>query len=252
MCQCGLHFSSRASPSEHKLDVNLHQLQKHAHSEMNRSQDLVLHFHSSLIESPLKPNQQLCSSLVSEVLSYPRGLGNGGQWVCYCFSLPLYPHIYVMSTVKWQRKLQTGVSDRRGEGQEKKNIEEITAFMIFVCFHSQKGDNCSGGHGCTPVWRMEQGKYHLSPANRSSWNNREVLKIQSLDCTQLLLSHRKCSLHCTQTHKLCWWVFLWELVLLHHPRLSIHCLYVLIAACLPTETAEAAENCQQWWRQWWF
>lgn len=57
------------------------------------SQDLPLHFHCSLIESLLRPNQQVCSRLVSGFLPYPQGLWNGGQWVCYCFSLPLYPHI---------------------------------------------------------------------------------------------------------------------------------------------------------------
>lgn len=139
MCQSGLHFSSRASPSEHKMDVNLHQLQKHAHSEMNRSQDLVLHFHSSLIESPLKPNQQLCSSLVSEVLSYPQGLGNGGQWVCYCFSLPLYPHIYVMSTVKWQRKLQTGEVVGGEKGKKKKKTQRgNNCYYDFLCVFTLK------------------------------------------------------------------------------------------------------------------
>ena len=47
----------------------------------------------SLIECLLKPNQRVCSSLVSGFLPYPQGLWNGGQWVCYCFSLPLYPSI---------------------------------------------------------------------------------------------------------------------------------------------------------------
>lgn len=57
------------------------------------SQDLPLHFYCSVIESLLRPNQQICSRLVSGFLPYPQSLWSGGQWVCYCFSLPLYPHI---------------------------------------------------------------------------------------------------------------------------------------------------------------
>lgn len=110
------------------------------------SRDLPLHFHCSLIESLLKPNQQVCSRLVSGFLPYPQGLWNGGQWVCYCFSsASLSPHSSVMSTVKWQRE--------PGPGKKKKNREEITAIMISARVYSQQGCNCSSGHGRVPIWR---------------------------------------------------------------------------------------------------
>lgn len=155
-CPFEILFSVCVSPEvDKRLDVNLQQLQKHSHSEMAA----VRTFHCSLIESLLRPNQQVCSSLVSGFLPYPQGLWNGGQWVCYCFSLPLYPHIALWCQ-RW--------SDKWGE--KKKPREEITAFVISVCFYSQQGYNCSSGHGCVPIWRMERGKYHLSP-NRLKWNS---------------------------------------------------------------------------------
>lgn len=108
------------------------------------SRDHPLHFHCSLIESLLKPNQQVCSRLVSGFLPYPQGLWNGGQWVCYCFSLPLYPHIALWCQ-QW--------SDGESQALEKKPREEITAIMISPRVYSQQGCNCSSGHGRVPIWR---------------------------------------------------------------------------------------------------
>lgn len=101
------------------------------------SQDLPLHSHCSLIQSPSRPNQQVCSSLVSGFLPYPQGLWNGDQWVCYCFSPPLYPHIAL-----WCQQWNDGESWALG-----KNREGITAIMIPVRVYSQQGCNCSSGHG---------------------------------------------------------------------------------------------------------
>lgn len=93
-------------------------------SSLRNGQDLPLHFHCSLIKSLLRPNQQVCSRLVSGFLPYPQGLWNEGQWVCYCFSLPLYPLIALWCQ-QW--------SDRESWALEKKNPrEEITAIMIPV------------------------------------------------------------------------------------------------------------------------
>lgn len=121
------------------------------------SQDLPLHFHCSLIESLLRPNQQVCSRLVSGFLPYPQGLWNGGQWVSYCFSLPLYPHIAL-----WCQQWSDGESWALEE--KKEHREEITAIMISVHVYSQQGCNCSSGHGRVPIWRREKDKYHLPPA----------------------------------------------------------------------------------------
>lgn len=128
------------------------------------SQDLPLHFHCSLIQSLLRPNQQVCSRLVSGFLPYPQGLWNGGQWVCYCFSLALYPHIALWCQ-QWNDWASWSVEEKK-----KKPREEITAIMISVRVYSQQGCNCSSGHGRIPIWRRERGKYHLSP-NRLKWNS---------------------------------------------------------------------------------
>lgn len=115
----------RGCPGYGAQDVRWKSARGAALFKSGHSQDIPLHFHFFLIESLLRPNQQVYSRLVSGFLSYPQGLWNEGQWVCYCFSLPLYPHrSSVMSTVNWQRELWLG-------GGEKK-----------VCVWGGGGNNC--------------------------------------------------------------------------------------------------------------
>lgn len=168
------------------------------------SRDLPLHFHCSLIESLLKPNQQVCSRLVSGFLPYPQGLWNGGQWVCYCFSsASLSPHSSVMSTVKWQRE--------PGPGKKKKK---------------QRGNNCYYDLGACLLstglqlfqwaWtrtHMKKGRAVNITYPPTGWNetaaaDRELLKILSPVWNVSLnipeLSLRWCTTHCVLSFLVRW------------------------------------------------
>lgn len=133
-------------------------------SLLKNGQDLPLHFHCSLIKSLLRPNQQVCSRLVSGFLPYPQGLWNEGQWVCYCFSLPLYPLIALWCQ-QW--------SDRESWALEKKNPQRGNNCYYDSCACLSRAAIVPVG---IDVYPYEEGKevnitYPPPPPNRSKWNS---------------------------------------------------------------------------------